>query len=78
MLACFLDSTACNPHVVGCNAQGRMIATPADNTADAVCGALKQCTCSHGTGAVGNACPVAGAEKCASCSGPFFLNYVRF
>jgi hypothetical protein len=72
--AFFLDGTSCRPHVVDCDAQGKVVATAASNTVDAVCGAPKQCTCAHGTGAVGTACPANSAAKCMSCSGAFFIN----
>ena len=43
--AFFLDGTTCSAHVVNCDAQGKVVQTAASNTADAVCGADKQCTC---------------------------------
>merc|ERR1712100_932727 len=51
--------------------QGKVIATAASNTADAVCGAYKQCACSNGTGASGTQCPVDGNIKCVSCNSGF-------
>merc|ERR1719163_1167051 len=65
--AFFLDGTTCSAHVVNCDAQGKVVQTAASNTADAVCGANKQCTCSNGTGATGTACPSDGAAKCTAC-----------
>ena len=45
-------------------------------TSDREC-TLKQCTCENGIGATGDACPINGDAKCASCTGEFYLNGIE-
>ena len=70
----YSDGTgACSPHVVDCDALGKVVQTSASSTADAVCGDLKQCECEFGTAATGTDCPSDGATKCSVCPAGFGL-----
>ena len=60
----FLKQGACNPWTVNCDVLGKVEATAATNSADAVCGADKTCLCATGTANTGTSCPTNGATSC--------------
>ena len=47
----FLQGVACKPHT-NCDALGRVQNAAGTNTADAICGDDKKCTCSNGVGGI--------------------------
>ena len=60
----FLKQGACNPWTVNCDVLGKVEATAATNSADAVCGADKACLCATGSATTGTSCPTNGATSC--------------
>merc|ERR1719460_2012341 len=68
----FLQGVVCKPHT-NCDALGRVQKAAGTDTADAICGDDKKCTCGNGFGATGTACPTDSTAKCVSCSSAFFL-----
>ena len=60
----FLKQGACNPWTVNCDVLGKVEATAATNSADAVCGADKTCLCATGSATTGTSCPTNGATSC--------------
>ncbi len=67
----YLKNGACPAWTVCTSAQYET--TSPTTSSNRVC-TTKQCTCSGGTGASGNACPTHDTAHCASCTGSRYLN----
>ena len=63
----YLDNAVCSAYTVDCEAEGRVLFSPASSVSDAVCGDFRRCTCEGGTGAAGVICPRQGDPVCSAC-----------
>ena len=69
----YLDGIGCKTCGTGSCPSGQYVSQPCTTTQDRVC-IDKQCTCDHGVGGAGTACPTNGQAKCTSCNSNYYLD----